>query len=406
MRIINSSPIGKLIWDLLQGKDKSWVKVLTEKYFADRNFLSASTGSGASYVWQSIIKTKDDLKEGYIFCLGNGFSSFRYSNWSGAGNLCNMVPYVHITDTDLSLRDLVSDNSWDFSRLYTCLPQQVLDLCISFSSVLNDHLHDGWIWRGSSNDIYSSREWMLSNLHGDEATLFLAALWWLWCWRNNACLGDKSWSIEFVLRSISLSHDEFLQILGPQRRSLIGLYCQSYWQPLPPGSSKLNVDGSHLPSSQRIGVGGILRDENKSWISGFSGFQGIGTVVEAKYLAILMGLEFAWNKGVKNLVIESDCLDVISELNLPSSLSSHPNYGLLCKIRSILNRDWVVTLQHVARDANRPTDCLAKFGSSYDDSFLEWVAPLPELATLVLQDEFCPTQLLLSFLCFVLISHS
>ncbi|KAJ1385829.1 Ribonuclease H domain [Sesbania bispinosa] len=163
-----------------------------------------------------------------------------------------------------------------------------------------------------------------------------------------------------------------------------------YWQPPPPGSSKLNVDGSHIPSSRRMGVGGVLRDANKNWISGFSGFQGIGTVVEAEFLAVLTGLEFAWQKGVTHLILELDCLEVVSEINQPSSMPSHPNYVVICNIRDFMNRNWEVTLQHVARDANRPADCLAKLGTSCEISFLDWNDPPPQVDTLVLQDSLCP----------------
>lgn len=51
--------------------------------------------------------------------------------------------------------------------------------------------------------------WVKELMQGDMANLFLAGIWWIWCWRNNMLLGEEKWSIQYVIRIAHNSHDEF-----------------------------------------------------------------------------------------------------------------------------------------------------------------------------------------------------
>lgn len=78
------------------------------------------------------------------------------------------------------------------------------------------------------------------------------------------------------------------------------------WLPPPVASYKLNVDGSSLGNLGRCGFGGIIRDQNGQWCSGFSGFCGFSTNINAELLAIYHGLKLAWQNGFTPLICESD----------------------------------------------------------------------------------------------------
>lgn len=54
------------------------------------------------------------------------------------------------------------------------------------------------------------------------------------------------------------------------------------------------------------GIGGILRDSNGKWLTGFSSCGGITTNMTAELLAILHGLRVAWNSGFKRVICETD----------------------------------------------------------------------------------------------------
>jgi len=50
---------------------------------------------------------------------GKGHISVWYDKWIDNVYLCNVVPYVDISDTDLRLRDLFENEAWNFNKLYT-----------------------------------------------------------------------------------------------------------------------------------------------------------------------------------------------------------------------------------------------------------------------------------------------
>ena len=46
------------------------------------------------------------LKDGWVFRLRRGNSSFWFSNWTQARLLCNQLSFVHISDSKLCVRDV------------------------------------------------------------------------------------------------------------------------------------------------------------------------------------------------------------------------------------------------------------------------------------------------------------
>lgn len=54
--------------------------------------------------------------------------------------------------------------------------------------------------------IRSASAWIRKMASGDSVGLFLAFLWWLWCWRNNMVLRDTSWSVTKIILNIIFMH--------------------------------------------------------------------------------------------------------------------------------------------------------------------------------------------------------
>ncbi|KAJ1390801.1 Ribonuclease H-like superfamily [Sesbania bispinosa] len=111
------------------------------------------------------------------------------------------------------------------------------------------------------------------------------------------CLDADKWDINFIIRSINVTHDEFIRFLGDHGRNHLYQLRTAKWSPPPQDSIKLNVDGSFLQDSRRMGVGGVFRNSSTDFLGGFNGFVGRGDSLEAEMLAVLNGLEFAWMKG-------------------------------------------------------------------------------------------------------------
>ena len=68
----NLAMLAKQCWRLIQNPDSLCARVLSAKYYPDRNVLKAGPKKGSSFTWQSILKGLDTLKKGYIWRIGSG----------------------------------------------------------------------------------------------------------------------------------------------------------------------------------------------------------------------------------------------------------------------------------------------------------------------------------------------
>lgn len=123
----NEALLGKLVHSLLNEKEKFGVQVLSEKYLQSGLILVESPKLGNSYVWRGILKAKDDVPHGFGVKLGASVSSFWYTNWLGTGQLVSRVPFVHISDTALTVADVSWYENRHLAELYTQLPHEIRD---------------------------------------------------------------------------------------------------------------------------------------------------------------------------------------------------------------------------------------------------------------------------------------
>lgn len=86
-RMTNVALLGKNSWNLVQQHENFWVRVVENRYLVGSPMLSHEGHSG-SYFWQSILKAKPVLKDGFSVRFGNENSSF----WYDKGLL--WVPFV------------------------------------------------------------------------------------------------------------------------------------------------------------------------------------------------------------------------------------------------------------------------------------------------------------------------
>ncbi|KAK2642276.1 hypothetical protein Ddye_024039, partial [Dipteronia dyeriana] len=149
--------------------------------------------------------------------------------------------------------------------------------------------------------------WLFDNLkcydliggHTPWNLLFAVTLWFIWKWRCEKifypnfvlplCPG------KIILRYVGswLFANAKLEDSVPEESRMIS------WE-------KLIVDGSWLPELGSIAMGGVNKNDRKSWLVGFALNKGTGSVIEAELWGILVGLNFAWNAGFRKVDVESD----------------------------------------------------------------------------------------------------
>ncbi|KAK2378521.1 hypothetical protein QL285_066416 [Trifolium repens] len=181
-RDANTSMLGKLVWDIQQGANKPWVKMIQDKYLQAKPFLT-STKTYGSHVWNSIYKAKEVLKDGYRFKIGDGNSLFWYSPWLYNDPLCKFVDFVAIQDTQTRIKDIFFDDSWHLNHLYSQIPDYIMHAIKEVAFILNDAIPDCFIWKENMDGIYtasSGYKWLLEKRNHDSN------ISWRWIWKLKA----------------------------------------------------------------------------------------------------------------------------------------------------------------------------------------------------------------------------
>ncbi|KAJ1382232.1 Ribonuclease H domain [Sesbania bispinosa] len=143
--------------------------------FSDTNILC----------WNGLIRAFDKLRDGFSFCIGDGTTSFWYDSWLPVGKLCDVVPFVHISDTCLKINDIIANGYWNFDALFTILHVDARNLISNINPILKPTFPDSWKWDHDGSGKFSSKSaysWLLlrnrpaGNNYG--------------CWsRNPSCMG-------------------------------------------------------------------------------------------------------------------------------------------------------------------------------------------------------------------------
>jgi ribonuclease HI len=157
------------------------------------------------------------------------------------------------------------------------------------------------------------------------------------------------------------------------------------WLPPPIDWVALNTDGAAKQSEKKAGCGGVIRDNNGSWIDGFAKALGDTTAYMAELWGIYEGLKLAYHKGVKNLELRTDSAVLANSLQ-DRKKGSVMGCVLMRKIRTLLDGPWEIRIIHVYREANRCADMLANMGSEGTSGIVYFANPPSRVVQLVDDD--------------------
>lgn len=147
------------------------------------------------------------------------------------------------------------------------------------------------------------------------------------------------------------------------------------WTFPPHGWFKLNTDGSLVHG--RGSFGGLIRDDVGAWVCGFTGNipgAGISSLV-AEVWGIYKGLMLIKSLGIKNVLVETDCvgaMDLFSRMELGDT---HPQKGMIEHGR-VLMKECHAVIVHTLREGNHCADQLAKLGRRQREEF-SFLAEIP-----------------------------
>jgi len=79
-----------------------------------------------SITWRSIQHAINFFAAGYSFRVGSGDSLIWNIDWTQLGLLCQLVPFVNISDSVMCLKDVWDDGRWDLQGRATMIPTDIV----------------------------------------------------------------------------------------------------------------------------------------------------------------------------------------------------------------------------------------------------------------------------------------
>ncbi|KAK8590126.1 hypothetical protein V6N12_024509 [Hibiscus sabdariffa] len=202
--------------------------------------------------------------------------------------------------------------------------------------------------------------------------------------------GARSESSVHVLRDYLLHVSrtwavQFHSSLSPSASNLIPSQSPIlHWSLAPSGWLTLHTDGSVSTISSYGSAGGLIRDNEGSYLTRFTRHLGITTPLQAKLWAIHEGLLLAWSLGLERLQCQMDCAEGFNLIT--SSNANSISLTLVRVISCIASRAWMVDFCLIRRVANEAADSIPKIPTYFDGSTFIFSDAPPEISLCLLRD--------------------
>ncbi|CAN1120796.1 Putative ribonuclease H protein At1g65750, partial [Linum perenne] len=133
------------------------------------------------------------------------------------------------------------------------------------------------------------------------------------------------------------------------------------WKPANAPCFTLNTDGSVERANGDASAGGVLRNWQGRTVDAYTANLGKCSITRAELTGIIVGLERAWNAGIRELEIQTDSLAAVRLLTNDKA-TEHQHASLIAQYNRLLDRNWNISLKHIFREANHLADALAERG--------------------------------------------
>ncbi|KAF7826059.1 ribonuclease H [Senna tora] len=170
----------------------------------------------------------------------------------------------------------------------------------------------------------------------------------------------------------------------------------NWWLDPPPSNwYKINTDGSVVGEQGMAGCGGIIRNDQGNWISGFLSFIGSCSVLDAELWGIYRGLVLVKKKGLQRVMVECDSKEAIGLIEKARALRFTNNrmVGKIFELSTNLDR---VVFSYSPREANGCANWLARRSLYYSIGVKELDSPPSYLLKLMDRDKIglpsCPRE--------------
>lgn len=251
-----------------------------------------------------------------------------------------------------------------------------------------------WHWKGDLNAtihlLYGEMVFIYSlfHLYTQDSSSSISLFWYKFAATDKfgemvSCLLLIYLNCIFFFNLLELNPQEIYYPLFVQEysREFLGIR----WIPPPTGMVKLNIASSLKVLKQLATAGGIFRDHNGNWLEGFSIKFVISEILQAKMFAVREGLRLAVEKGLTDIIVETDSKEVVQLIH-HADASSHPLAASVLYCRHLLDSCHSCTIQYVLPEGNSCAEFMENLGDVHDHGFVSYSNPPPGIALLLLVD--------------------
>ncbi|XVF19448.1 hypothetical protein REPUB_Repub11eG0112000 [Reevesia pubescens] len=249
------------------------------------------------------------------------------------------------------------EESWRHSLFECVFSKQVwTEAGVQVNDSFLEQLQDGCFWENFFESMH--RENKL------EVCFYL--LWSIWGNRNK-CLHEGTCQLPKNLWELAICKQlEFMGVAGTESNAVVSSTTEG-WRPPAQGGLKINVDASFSGVVAEAGVGLVARDSTGTVVfSAYTRFNSVRSSLMAEVLAIWWALEIAREQHFNRIVVESDCLLAVNEINNKGRRTLWEGGNVIYNIVDLALEFSICTFSHTRRNSNKLAHVLAKCATQVD----------------------------------------
>ncbi|XP_075480607.1 uncharacterized protein LOC142521262 [Primulina tabacum] len=387
----NRALLANQFWRLLRNPESLATKVLKGRYFRHGDIMTAGTGTNPSFIWRSLVWSREILDKGLIWRVGNGHSIRIFEdNWVPGltSKLC--IPN-ETWQNDAKVESLIINGVWDTSAILHNFNPFIAEKIIQ-TPLLAQHTGDTRFWRFDTKGHYSARDGYrlqrgLFSPPGNQSEHSMQK-WWSFIWSlsippkfailswavwkerlkilhgNDGLLNERviTWSNTFLT--------EFQAAKSTARSPPQGRALTSKWKPPEANDLKMNVDACFNEHLNRYSIGGALRDNQGRLLLAFG--KQISkpiSVLMGELEAVHAGIKLLYDKHIHDVQVTTDSLLAVQAVTTFKDDISY--VGLRASvIKDLVQKPVVSSLTYENRLANNVAHIIALFSSCSHSSFV------------------------------------
>ncbi|KAL0014778.1 hypothetical protein SO802_001847 [Lithocarpus litseifolius] len=200
----------------------------------------------------------------------------------------------------------------------------------------------------------------------------------IWKQRNTVRHGGLSRNGLAIVRSSLRIWDEFQVANEKPQTTRESITMEIKWCPPQLGSYKVNVDGAVFTKQKQVGIGVVIRDSAGEVIAALSHklARPLGAL-ETEAKAMEVGIQFALDVGVWDVIFEGDALSICNALRgvgEVATLVQNLVVGMSQRVKAFRS----YAFSHTKRQGNIPAHLLAHYARNIV-SYVAWLEECPSL---------------------------